>query len=124
MSTSTDAMLFYGYHLPEEVEVSEEAAASTFYGDAPVQIGYHCSQECEMPYVFWAASQTTARRGYPESIAPDELAGRVPDRAEIDEQIQAFAQQHSLPGPGEPLSEDWPDDKASDIGWWLASWWG
>lgn len=120
MSTSTDAILFYGYYLPDEDEIPDEAADTYLNTAAPVQIGYHCSDSSSVPFVCWGSSRTVAARGYPESITPTNLT--VP--AGVDEQIRAFATRHGLPLPGAPADPDWPEDKASDLGWWLVSWWG
>lgn len=115
MSTSTDAVLFYGYHLPEETEVPEAAYELL---DGPVLVDYHCSGQYAMPYVYWATSRITARRGCPEPISPNDLDEKTERRAA--EPILAFAREHGLPAPGEQVD----DEKASELGWWLVSWWG
>jgi hypothetical protein len=119
MGTSTDAVLFFGYHLPEEVEVPE-SAYSVGYATGPVQVDDHCSQECTMPYVFWAASRITAARGYPAPVAPADL---TVDTTTAGREIIAFAKEHGIPGPGEVV-DGIAVVKASDLGWWLLSWWG
>jgi hypothetical protein len=111
MSTSTDAILFYGYHLQDfYFEDDDTYEQLQMLYKAPVQIEEHCAPECEMYYIYYADSRTVARRGYPKQIE------RLPNMDDADYEIIEFARQYNLPLPG--------TENTSEIGWWLASWWG
>ncbi len=119
MTVSTDAIIFFGYHLPEGTEIPDEA--SDLYGEEdPVQVGWHCSDECLMPYVFWTKSEITARRGFPKEIPALNHTATV----EMGKEIRKFAKQYRIPEPGEIIDPNWPDEKASELNWWLVSYWG
>lgn len=116
MGVSTNAILFYGYHLPNEIEIPDEANQAT--GD--VIVGWHCSDEAPMPYIYWKSSEVIAFRG-----SPKELPSTLPYTIGTYQQIIDFAKKYGLPEPGKPVD---PNDKwageASRIGWWLVSYWG
>ena len=118
MSTSTDAILVYGYHLPSqddaELHIPEEAS-DLFGGQHPVQIGYHCSDSYTMPYVYIKKSEIRAYRGTPKPI--EALKYEVG----WDLQLREFAAKYGIPGPGDSIDMY---NRASDLGWWLMSWWG
>ena len=82
MGTSTDAILFYGIDLGEDGLDSIYESNKDLYDaiqdcslpdemveklkDNLCEIGYHCSGECPMYYIF--ASKERAWRGYPQEI--------------------------------------------------------
>lgn len=96
MSTSTDAILAFGFDLGEELpeQLSGEEGGFDFYewaekragmswkpGDKdyfkrrdamlaalPVSIETHCSGDCPMYFLAWNGSTQTARRGYPTNV--------------------------------------------------------
>jgi hypothetical protein len=151
MGVSTDGILFYGYWFEEgmefpwsdDEELDWESYVATRRGatyDAespeyfeqyqrqqevikslPVTLGTHCSGEYPMWYLAIKASEQVARRGSPKSINPHAMAafgGNLPrlSTPSWNDQLIAFADEFKLPRPGQ--------DGASEIGWWLASYWG
>jgi hypothetical protein len=110
MGVSTDAILFYGYHLGEEETEVPEQAAEVYGPDEPVLVGHHCSAAYTMHYLYVQASQTRASRGYPKEITD------LGYQTGWDLRLTEFAKRFGLPLPSQ--------DGASKPGWWLVSWWG
>src|SRR5215217_6023399 len=151
MGISTDGILFYGYHLPEGAEVpwdNEEHplyehledqwdkwfaykrgleiryGESSYSWDAicsleeslPVEIGIHCSDQVPMYYIAVKGSVVTASRGYPENVDRMVVRSVTHENSGWDKAIKDFVKEFEIPPPGV--------DEASEIGWWLASYWG
>jgi len=110
MGQSTDAILAYGYVWDEEVDEDEFAPeeANNLWGDEhPVQIGYHCSCDYSMPYVYVTKSRRLASRGYPIAIDAREIG--TPDS--WVSLLADFCQKHNI-----DVGEKQP-------GWFLCSMW-
>lgn len=124
MGQSTDGIVFYGYWFSDDHEDNEhlEEVALEQSSNARVQIGTHCSDDYPMYYVYVGASQVTAWRGYPQPLDQERInESRI---ASWDLELQQFAIEHGLTAPGTVAGEkDW-DDKTSEVGWWLVSYWG
>ena len=123
MGVSSDAILFYGYNLPSEEPLPE--AADEYYnnldnGKGEVSIGRHCHSEFPIYYVYWTASETTARRGYAQPIDIKALDHPHLSKEQIDALIVIFANKYSIQHP-ETGEADY--ERSSAIGWWLASYW-
>jgi hypothetical protein len=122
MGQSTDAILFYGYHLPEDYVPNEEAT-ELYKKEEPVLVGKHCSGDCPMYYVYIVESQTRAWRGNAQPIDPDQLREMdMRGGAKWNGQLFDFAERYALPNPGEEVGEYL--GSASTMGWWLVSYWG
>lgn len=119
MGVSTNAYLFYGYHLPEDFEPPEEA---TELWEGDVLMGSHCSMDCPMWYVYIKGSETRAWRGEPQPVNVRDMAYKAYPSDDWDNKIRSFAVKYGLPVPGENIDLD--GGQASDLGWWLASYWG
>lgn len=117
MGQSTDAILFYGYHLPGDYEPAEDVRDKFdgFSDKYPIKIGFHCSGDYPMYYVAIAASEVMAYRGDPQLIEQAETHG------DWEEMLRIFAAEHGLLLPGERLGPEPYDGQASTVGWWLAS---
>ena len=115
MGQATDAILFYGYHFPEDYELPEEAV-ELWEGD--VLVGTHCSSDYPMYYVYVAESRTVAYRGYAKAVRPSGMADAHPA---WEERLLSFAQERGVPLPETPVEYT---DGVSKIGWWLVSDWG
>lgn len=92
-----------------DADETEEIAGKFLDGwnsEAPAIIGDHCSGECPMYYVYARASQTQARRGYPEQIDSKGMDGPHPG---WDEDIRKFCESAGL--------------KMQPCSWWLVSMW-
>jgi hypothetical protein len=116
MTTSTDGILFYGYHLPEDTEWNIEEREELWDDDNPVLVGSHCSDESPMYYVYVQESQTIAPRGLPREVTS------LTARYFWDDQLHKFIEKHDLPPPNQEVNEY--GGETSGIGWWLASYWG
>lgn len=118
MGISTDAVLFYGYHLPEDVEIDEEI--HELWGkEHKVLVGTHCSGEAPMYYVYIVESEQTARMGYPKQIHRELINSLL---TEVwNGYLLEFAAKHEIPLPNTEVDEY---SKTSEIGWWLVSYWG
>lgn len=117
MGHSTDAIIFYGYHLPEDTEVPDEV--HDLYGkEHPVLVGTHCSGEYPMYYVYIQETETTAYRGYPKQITANTF-----DAPHIEwyAKLRDFAQEYGIPFAGD---EGEYGDDVSEVGWWLVSYEG
>lgn len=79
-----------------------------------VDVGYHCSCDCPMSYVFVVASCTTARRGYPEKINPNAILD--PGATEVMDWNERLDKWFKELGVSKPPGQDAP-------GWWLVSHW-
>lgn len=75
---------------------------------SPVTIGTHCSGDCPMYYVAIAASEVTARRGYPEAVSTE-------TKPEWDAILTDFMSKLS-----DKFGMELPKVK---FGWYLASMW-
>jgi hypothetical protein len=122
MGMSADAHLFYGYHLPEGVEMPDEA--TDLYGDEhPVLVGHYGSGDYPVYYVYVQESRTVVWWDAPKAINPDQL--REMDGVggpKWNGQLLDFAEKYALPNPGEEIGEYL--GSASKMGWWLASYYG
>lgn len=120
MGVSTNGILWYGYHFDEgEVEVDkwEDLPEST-----GVTMGVHCSDSVPMYYLAIKSSELTAYRGSPKLVNPYKTAAHSGNprpgdmRGDWDKELLAFAEVFGLPAPD--------TNGASELGWWLASYWG
>lgn len=116
MSTSTDAILFYGYcwddqvdFWPDDEETDwEERYANLAGPDKPFcTIGRHCSGDYPMPYVAVGKTVMRAWRGEPRSIDTDLHSIPLSWRDELDKFCALM---------GIDVSDKHP-------GWFLVSWW-
>lgn len=114
MTQSTDAILFYGYHFPEDVELPDEVH-ELWGNDEPVLVGSHCSGDYPMYYVYIQESRTLASRGYPKEIKTIIAEDHWPDL------LITFAMKHGVDLPGTNLGEY--EGEVSELGWWLVSNW-
>jgi hypothetical protein len=142
VGTSTDGILFYGYNFSEDTEFpwSEDeetdfesylaehsglhydpespdhyeqySAQQDYIKSLPVVIGTHCSGEYPMYYLAIRVTESTASRGSPKLVKPN---APYVGASGWDGQLTEFAREFELPLPGQ--------DEASEIGWWLASYW-
>jgi hypothetical protein len=116
MGQSTDAILFYGYTWQDEDEGNlldwwyEEA----WNKESPIEIGTHCSAEYEIPYMFVKESESTARRGYPVQIDPDNVASMTSGKcSDWNKQLDQFIEDNDI----DLTATEGP-------GWFLVSYWG
>lgn len=118
MSTSTNAYLFYGITEADNEEwgqeIDEETDEYSWYKpeteDALKALGVTVGSHCSGDYPMWfiATVKITARRGYPQAIAPDTLTTQ-PD---WNDKIIAAGKVLNIPV------------NPAKIGWYLASYWG
>jgi hypothetical protein len=104
MGVSTDAILFYGWLIPEDEQPWEDEPP--WDSKSPCGVGYHCSNDYPMYYIHHQDLHIVARRGYPESL------GGLPEITDEQvDQLYAFAKKL-----------DWTPD--TPLSWHLVSMWG
>jgi hypothetical protein len=83
-----------------------------------VDIAWHCSCDCPMPYVFVVGTETTARRGYPQRIDPGSLRLEGDSNAQRwDVMLDKFLTELEITKPS------LAGGKEQKPGWWLVSHW-
>lgn len=83
------------------------AARRAVKNDYGVDVGYHCSGECPMPYLYVVESRLVVHRGHPHALERWPAAGW-----EWDEMLARFAADLGIELP------------AGGPKWWLCSYWG
>lgn len=73
-----------------------------------VDIGYHCSDSCSMPYVYIKESEILARRGYPKIVTTSNLIVKP----SWNDSLKTFIKEINIEVPHE------------DARWNLVSYWG
>ena len=118
MSVSTDAILFYGVCLAENVTEEWEGEAFCELMDLDqtpgIEIVMHQSLSCPLYGIAIAGTITTAGRGYPQEIDPAKLNAPVlpSGRDPIDEELRRLG-----------VSENVRRWAGQNTKWWMVSWW-
>lgn len=73
-------------------------------------VGWHCSDECSMPYVYVKSTEIMASRGYPEALDLQSMALLTPGGTSL---LESFLNALGIEPP-----------EGQQPGWWLTSYWG
>lgn len=89
----------------DEYYAKKRAIESEFWCD----IGWHCSIDCLIPYVYVCGAGATVYRGYPKSLKASDLA----INEKWDSMLSKFVAELGIAPPDGQVPQ-----------WWLASYWG
>jgi len=117
MGISTDGLLFYGYVLPEEVQMDLDTVNDM--KDEHCEVVVHCAWSYPMLAVAISETIKNAARGYPEEISPILICVDEKTLTRWDEHLREFLVKTGLLQKAQAWEEE-----VKGPAWWLASIWG